>query len=157
MKSNRPVSTNIINPDMMSPDERQDFNDTSYVDAIKSDVRAQDRPPLPHEDPRDPLPGQPGQTYGSFDQGLAEEGTVKRYAEDLARADYTRYALGYNDANDYMSKHGQSQYEGAGKFLLDTFKRARETGYPIHPLMPYLDTMASSTFSDQGYEDKADN
>ena len=151
----RPSSPNFDNRlGPYSPDERQEINDKAYLSGILFEINSRDAPPFPRFDPRKKAPGLHGMTYGEFDQQLSEEGAINRYTEDLTRADYLRWPLGYNDANDYSKRHGH-QYRDAAEFLLDTFKRAREVGYPIHPLAPYLHTMASSTFSDQGYESKA--
>lgn len=38
------------------------------------------------------------------------------------------------------------------QFLLDTFKRARETGYPIHTLVPYLDQLPSDKLTKDKYD-----
>lgn len=134
-------SADVINLSKMSPDERQTAQNDQYASGILGSIHAQDAAttPMPRPDPRDKMkPGLGGgQTYGQFDQMLAEEGAVNRYSEDLARADYLRWPLGYNDSEDYAKKHGQ-QYHQAAEFLLDTFKRARTVGYPIHPLVPYL-------------------
>lgn len=142
----RQTSTNMIEPGRMPPDERQTFGNNAYADGIIAEIKKLDAPPMPRRDPRSKMPDGlgGGQTYGEFDQMLAEEGAVNRYSEDLTRADYRRWPLSYNDAEDYSKKHGQ-QYHQAAEFLLDTFKRARTVGYPIHPLVPYLTNQLPST------------
>ena len=44
--------------------------------------------------------------------------------------------------NDYQSS----------QFLIDTFKRARSSGYPIHELVPYLDQLPADQFTTDPYD-----
>ena len=150
-------SLNIDNWNRQSPDERQvrhDAADDLYVKDLMDTVRAQYSVPLPR--PRvDP----------SIFQSLNEDVAGNKYGKDMAYWDYnlnkdtqvTNTELAskahsaywnFDLAPDFYAKN-VDQYNAAGAFLVDTFKRARTVGYPIHPLSPILNGLPSTAFTGQ--------
>lgn len=150
-------SVNTENWIRQSPDERQarhDAGDDMYIRDVLDSMRAKYSVPLPR--PRvDP----------DIFQSLNEDVAGNKYGRDMAFWDYnlnkdkqvTNTELAskahsaywnFDLAPDFYAKN-VDQYNAAGAFLVDTFKRARTVGYPIHPLSPILNGLPSTAFTGQ--------
>lgn len=157
VKVNRPASTNIddIRSGSLSPDERQKRNreqDDLWVNRTLRDLRAPYEVPKPRPDPRSPMPGGKlalgkGQSRQEFRDQIADDVWIAKAAQELATKYYHTKFLGVFGLapREQLKGMGSSTWvrtgkdfgganEDAAKFLLDTFKRARSVGFPIHPL-----------------------
>lgn len=92
-------------------------------------------------------------THGEFDQSLAEDGWVNAKSENMkSKTYYKQYGFfGDNIQSPFSDEHDPNAVDHA-RFLLDTFKRARSTGVPIHPLTPLWDPRPADKFTTEGYD-----
>lgn len=145
MKFDRTVSTNVTSVGRQNPDDRQDYNDANYLDALRSENKMIDSPPMPRPDPRDQIKntkgfGAPSGTYGDLSGRMADDGWVKDHQNDLGQNYYGNF-FGMDYTNRYPAEDNQPDQT---QFLLDTFKRARQGGLGS-VIAPYLNTFVSGS------------
>jgi len=159
-------STNLVNIGAMSPDERQTYNneaaDNWLLESIKMEVNyLYGDPPIPIPRPN------PGRVKYNLEmmQDTADKGRADTYARDFAHWNFNFYSPPQTVAQtfhlpvpNYSYRSGEDtghfmknsdQYIGIGQFLVDSFKRARSVGYPVHVLAPTLHGPAMTYFTGQ--------
>lgn len=145
----RPQSTNVDHRHGGSPDERDQrhLEDDYYAANVYLQLLRDSRlPPGPLSDPRKPMPGGElgigqGMSRQDFWQQNAEQVWVNKAGNDLTTKHYRTKFLGLFplSPSEYLNGGGSSTWKTTGskapaEFLLDTYKRARSVGLPIHPI-----------------------
>ena len=161
----RERSSNVEVRTSGSPDERQVKNrELAFLDA-EHILELMRQPPLPRADPRGrSIQVTPGQRMSMKDFLAAREDSVNR-ERALNRTSKWWWKEGYKQANFWeVVFHGAKNSASANQvgkehfdqemFLLDSFKRAREVGYPIHSLIPtkQFDPRPSDKFTTEAYD-----
>lgn len=149
-------SNNIENRNRTSPDERQVYSDEYVRNLLEIMNEYYSIPAVPLPRPR-PDP--------SILQGLNEDVRAFKYAKDMAGSTYDNSQdLSVTPTTNTLAKKANSaywnfepkptffsknadQYIAAGQFLIDSFKRARTVGFPIHPLEPVLHGLSTTSFT----------
>lgn len=137
-----------------SPDDRDEQNkkkmaheDDAILAQVKYAARQKYGVPVPRPDPRNPMAG--GEL--AIGKGMSRQEFFQKNAEDAWVNSRSTWKRIYDRAGNDWVKQGfwaklstllqERDYTGARQkikaedtFLLDTFKRARSVGYPVHPI-----------------------
>lgn len=152
VKYRRPKSENMIDirTGRGSPDDRQEqiynrnrHENIAYRDQLRSMVNGT---PLPRPDPRREMPGGElaigkGQSRQDFWTALKEASWVQTTADELSTTHYRDKFLwvfpmspGEKLSGGLVGTYKEKGNVEASQFLLDTFKRARTSGFKISPI-----------------------